>query len=155
MLVLYTTYIKILCIKVTCNITCNINSRYLIECNIVTDLTLKISFELSESLFLDYDFCYFEIFMSRHNLSLSWIMSMAILLIKGCLILPLIVTKNSSNFATAWPVLIHGSSCFILYLAEDKQRSCARYIKRRPKLDPVRWLTKYNDELLGRNDFAL
>jgi len=97
MLVLYTTYIKILCIKVTCNITCNINNRYLIECNIVTDLTLKISFELSESLSLNYDFCYFEIFISRHNLSLSWIMSMAILLIKGCLILPLIVTKNSSS----------------------------------------------------------
>jgi len=97
MLVLYTTYIKILCIKVTCNITCNINSRYLIECNIITDLTLKISFELSESLSLDYDFCYFEIFISRHNLSLSWIISMAILLIKGCLILPLIVTKNSSS----------------------------------------------------------
>ncbi|KYN19831.1 hypothetical protein ALC57_07877 [Trachymyrmex cornetzi] len=50
----------------------------------------------------------------------------------------LCVTKNLSNFATAWLVLVHGSSCFILYLAEDKQRSCARYIKRQPKLDPVR-----------------
>lgn len=57
----YITYIKILCIKVKFNI----NSRFILRDMVLTGLMLKISFELSTTLF-------FQVFVIKLLLLLFW-----------------------------------------------------------------------------------